>query len=192
MCVQDRSDGASNVKLRAKLGDRIVEYAGKVKITEDSSVVELRSFIKDLDPLLAKLRSTYSSSRTSPRPELFVPYQRLAFAQGAIAAQTPGGRGYKDVKPTHILALESVGAVVRPDSKTGLPISRGPQLLQQLAVCSAIQLVLASECLGDEEGAKGWMRAARWMDGRVVGGGKELFKERFGSMLDGLALWKYV
>jgi len=31
-----------------------------------------------------------------------------------------------------------------------------------------------------------------WMDERFVGGGKKLFKERYGSMLEALGLLEYV
>jgi len=74
----------------------------------------------------------------------------------------------------------------RSPSSANLPILTAPRAHHHEAVLSALQVAVSNMCLHRVEPTKSWIRAAIWMEDVATGGGKELFKERYGEMLETL------
>ncbi|KAL7413680.1 hypothetical protein BDY24DRAFT_441464 [Mrakia frigida] len=77
-------------------------------------------------------------------------------------------------------------------SSSNLPILTAPRAHHHEAVLSALQIAVSNMCLHRLEPTRRWIRAAIWMEDVAIGGGKELFKERYGEMLATLMLGKFV
>ncbi|THV03045.1 SET domain-containing protein [Dendrothele bispora CBS 962.96] len=181
LCTDDRADGAANCQRREDLGGKLYEV---------SSIAESRR-------LLRQMESTYKSTRSDLRPEMFPAKHRLAeviraelkSSYSRLPKSTLQSR-VKEAVAFDIDALRNAGVTIEDQ----MPAAN--QLVPDLDIVMLISDYLAIAVnflnLDDQVRAKGWVKAAELAHKTGLGGDKTLFKLLFGKVVDGMGIREFV
>jgi len=163
-------------------------------IDNDQTTYRPSVALEKIQSYIPRFTATYTNKtpRGVPQIELSRAYETLykeaLKAIGSAKDATQAGEWSSVFIEAQERWLKSLGLVVRPDGKG--PIIRTAPAFQELdVVTGAINMAfLYLYVLSNMPKAKKWMKSAQWVESIVVGGGVELFRERYKLLLEALHL----
>ncbi|PVF94963.1 TPR-like protein [Serendipita vermifera] len=173
LCCSDREVPSSQTEKRQDLLKRINNPS--------TSLEEMKELVKEVD-------ATFPEDYPYLRWEAFQVYRRLAERLKESGEENEESPAYTDIIQANIAALEALGAQVTDGDVTSeqegesnsLPIStdRIPyQLAQAVTLCLEVSRYF--KAMKIDWRAEQWLRAAIWIDDKVLGDGVDMFRFKY-------------
>ncbi|SPO39529.1 uncharacterized protein PSFLO_05010 [Pseudozyma flocculosa] len=204
ICLLDERDGDEACRTRQKLvggsfpmllerSRILLKDDGAKGQSEAERQDDHRDLASSLEDLVDQVQATYHAERGQLRPDLMAIWQKIAQHRAKFDVEA--------AKDDERNALASIGAVLAlhpaatagmgPDLKAASMLSRLPDLHFDGAIKS--MLALSSLCLAQDEGiAKRWAQSALWAHECTIGGGPDVFLDRWEAGYAGLPVRKWI
>ncbi|KAF8507844.1 hypothetical protein BU17DRAFT_57135 [Hysterangium stoloniferum] len=187
LCEDDSKDGESVIQSREDLMKKVKANAGNPKIS--LSAREFDSKVQRVETLIQQISATYLPTRRTPRTILMMAHHFLVNELQNRAETMQERSRHRRAISEEIKAIEAGGIHVIDRTITGktgprhcLPISQnsgqGSGLVRML-----MMIAVSFASLNDDVRMERWLRAAWWLEDVNVGGGRELFEERYKEIL---------
>ncbi|KAF8524717.1 hypothetical protein BU17DRAFT_42595 [Hysterangium stoloniferum] len=187
LCEDDWKDGESVTQSREDLMKKIKANAGNLRISPSAGVFE--SKVRRVETLIQQISATYLPTRRTPRTILMMAHHFLVNELQKRAETMQERLRHRRAISEEIKAIEAGGIHVIDKTITGktgprhcLPISQNSG--QGSGLVRMLMMIVASfVSLNDDVRMERWLRAAWWLEDVNVGGGRELFEERYKGIL---------